>query len=183
MGFQIRIIVQSMIEFQNMEDAADACAGDRQHHPRALHRARRRSFACWRPAAPSTRRSRSIPQHTIGQLLYALGDGQWDIPALRLLLETIIPEQDRHGRLRGRARFPGPRPPDHAAERPQGRLREQRRHHDPARLHRRHRAPRDRAREGRASRSRPKSCCARKRSCCRKCSTASPTACRSSPAS
>jgi chemotaxis protein methyltransferase CheR len=32
------------------------------------------------------------PEHTIGRLLYALGDGQWDIPALRLLLETIIPE-------------------------------------------------------------------------------------------
>jgi two-component sensor histidine kinase len=32
------------------------------------------------------------PEHTMGCLLYALGDGQWDIPALRLLLETIIPE-------------------------------------------------------------------------------------------
>ena len=32
-------------------------------------------------------------EHTMGCLLYALGDGQWDIPALRLLLETIIPEQ------------------------------------------------------------------------------------------
>ncbi len=32
------------------------------------------------------------PEHTYGCLLYALGDGQWDIPALRLLLETIIPE-------------------------------------------------------------------------------------------
>jgi chemotaxis protein methyltransferase CheR len=31
------------------------------------------------------------PEHTDGCLLYALGDGQWDIPALRLLLETIIP--------------------------------------------------------------------------------------------
>ncbi|TIM16667.1 MAG: histidine kinase, partial [Mesorhizobium sp.] len=31
------------------------------------------------------------PQQTQGSLLYALGDGQWDIPALRLLLETIIP--------------------------------------------------------------------------------------------
>jgi two-component sensor histidine kinase len=30
---------------------------------------------------------------TRGELLYALGDGQWDIPALRVLLETIIPEQ------------------------------------------------------------------------------------------
>jgi chemotaxis protein methyltransferase CheR len=32
------------------------------------------------------------PEHTIGRMLYALGDGQWDIPALRVLLETIIPE-------------------------------------------------------------------------------------------
>jgi len=31
-------------------------------------------------------------EHTRGCLLYALGDGQWDIPALRVLLETIIPE-------------------------------------------------------------------------------------------
>jgi chemotaxis protein methyltransferase CheR len=31
--------------------------------------------------------------HTIGQLLYGLGDGQWDIPALRVLMETIIPEK------------------------------------------------------------------------------------------
>jgi nitrogen-specific signal transduction histidine kinase len=30
---------------------------------------------------------------THGQHLYALGDGQWDIPALRLLLEKIVPEQ------------------------------------------------------------------------------------------
>jgi two-component sensor histidine kinase len=32
------------------------------------------------------------PDHTVGNLLYDLGDGQWNIPALRLLLETIIPE-------------------------------------------------------------------------------------------
>ncbi|HEY0124343.1 MAG TPA: histidine kinase dimerization/phosphoacceptor domain -containing protein [Rhizobium sp.] len=31
------------------------------------------------------------PEHTRGRLLFTLGDGQWDIPALRLLLETIIP--------------------------------------------------------------------------------------------
>jgi two-component sensor histidine kinase len=29
---------------------------------------------------------------TQGQLFYALGDGQWDIPGLRLLLEKIVPE-------------------------------------------------------------------------------------------
>jgi two-component sensor histidine kinase len=30
---------------------------------------------------------------TQGRLLYALGDGQWDIPRLRVLLEKIIPEK------------------------------------------------------------------------------------------
>jgi two-component sensor histidine kinase len=33
------------------------------------------------------------PQDTQGRRLYELGDGQWDIPKLRLLLEKIIPEQ------------------------------------------------------------------------------------------
>jgi len=33
------------------------------------------------------------PEETQGRLLYSLGDGQWDIPALRVLLETIIPKQ------------------------------------------------------------------------------------------
>ena len=33
------------------------------------------------------------PEQTQGCLLYALGDGQWDIPALRVLLETIIPDR------------------------------------------------------------------------------------------
>src|SRR5580704_1359872 len=32
------------------------------------------------------------PSSTQGQLLYALGHGQWDIPGLRLLLEKIVPE-------------------------------------------------------------------------------------------
>jgi two-component sensor histidine kinase len=32
------------------------------------------------------------PEETQGKLLYALGDGQWDIPKLRLLLDKIIPE-------------------------------------------------------------------------------------------
>ena len=34
------------------------------------------------------------PEHTIGSLLYALGDHQWNIPALRILLETIIPQHE-----------------------------------------------------------------------------------------
>src|SRR3984957_2303549 len=32
------------------------------------------------------------PEETQGRLLYALGDGQWDIPKLRVLLDRIIPE-------------------------------------------------------------------------------------------
>ena len=33
------------------------------------------------------------PKNTQGRLLYTLGDGQWDIPKLRVLLEKIIPEK------------------------------------------------------------------------------------------
>jgi two-component sensor histidine kinase len=33
------------------------------------------------------------PEQTQGRLLYALGDGQWDIPKLHVLLEKIIPER------------------------------------------------------------------------------------------
>jgi two-component sensor histidine kinase/PAS domain-containing protein len=38
------------------------------------------------------------PEDTQGRLLYALGDGQWDIPKLHLLLEKIVPE---HGVMEG----------------------------------------------------------------------------------
>jgi len=47
------------------------------------------------------------PEHTQGRLLYELGDGQWDIPRLRVLLEKIIPE---HGVMEGyevEHEFPG----------------------------------------------------------------------------
>ncbi len=37
-------------------------------------------------------------EETQGRLLYDLGDGQWDIPALRTLLERIVPE---HGVMEG----------------------------------------------------------------------------------
>src|SRR5664279_1277354 len=33
------------------------------------------------------------PEDTQGKLLYALGNGQWDIPKLRVLLEKILPEK------------------------------------------------------------------------------------------
>jgi two-component sensor histidine kinase len=35
---------------------------------------------------------KASPEETQGRLLYALGDGQWDIPKLRVLLDKIIPE-------------------------------------------------------------------------------------------
>ena len=33
------------------------------------------------------------PKETVGRPLYELGNGQWDIPALRELLETVLPHQ------------------------------------------------------------------------------------------
>jgi two-component sensor histidine kinase len=47
------------------------------------------------------------PEHTVGRLLYALGDGQWDIPALRELLETIIPERVAMNGFEVNHDFPG----------------------------------------------------------------------------
>jgi two-component sensor histidine kinase len=46
------------------------------------------------------------PEQTQGRLLYALGDGQWDIPALRVLLETIIPERTSMDDFEVRHEFP-----------------------------------------------------------------------------
>ena len=46
-------------------------------------------------------------EHTMGCLLYDLGDGQWNIPALRLLLETIIPEKTSMDRFEVDHDFPG----------------------------------------------------------------------------
>jgi two-component system CheB/CheR fusion protein len=38
-------------------------------------------------------RFRATPEKTVGCLLYELGNGQWDIPALRELLETVLPHR------------------------------------------------------------------------------------------
>lgn len=32
-----------------------------------------------------------VPEHTVGNFIYDLGNGQWDIPGLRVLLEDVIP--------------------------------------------------------------------------------------------
>ena len=47
------------------------------------------------------------PEDTQGSLLYALGDGQWDIPKLRVLLEKIIPEQGEIKDYEVEHEFPG----------------------------------------------------------------------------
>ncbi|RJQ23066.1 MAG: PAS domain-containing sensor histidine kinase [Nitrospiraceae bacterium] len=38
---------------------------------------------------------RVIPEETIGNLIYDLGNGQWDIPSLRELLENILPKNNK----------------------------------------------------------------------------------------
>jgi PAS domain-containing protein len=35
------------------------------------------------------------PDETIGQFFYDLGDGEWDIPSLRTLLEDIVPQNTK----------------------------------------------------------------------------------------
>ncbi|RVH74302.1 sensor histidine kinase [Sinorhizobium meliloti] len=81
-----------MIDFQNIEDA--------QTLAQAIVNAIPEPFIvlddqfCVLAASRSFYETfKSDPEYTRGRLLYALGDGQWDIPALRVLLETIIPKQ------------------------------------------------------------------------------------------
>src|ERR1700730_2868388 len=45
--------------------------------------------------------------HTQGNLLYDLGDGQWDIPELRLLLGKILPERGAMENYEVEHDFPG----------------------------------------------------------------------------
>ena len=47
------------------------------------------------------------PDNTEGKLLYELGDGQWDIPKLRVLLEKIIPEHGTMEDYEVEHEFPG----------------------------------------------------------------------------
>lgn len=46
-------------------------------------------------------------EETFGRTLYSLGDGQWNIPALRLLLEDIIPERSEMDGFEVSHDFPG----------------------------------------------------------------------------
>jgi hypothetical protein len=47
------------------------------------------------------------PEQTVGRKLYDLGDGQWNIPALRELLEDILPKQQAMEGFEVEHDFPG----------------------------------------------------------------------------
>src|SRR6202167_1820924 len=80
---------------EQFTDAADACAlaqaiVDTIHEPAVVLNKDLRVIAASRSFYSAFKVS---PEETQGRLLYALGDGQWDIPKLRVLLEKIIPER------------------------------------------------------------------------------------------
>ena len=62
---------------------------------------------------------RTSPGETEGCQIYELGNRQWDIPALRTLLESVIPHRASVEGLRGRARFSDHWPAHHAGQRAQ----------------------------------------------------------------
>ena len=57
--------------------------------------------ACVRRISPSTPTFQVSQEETVGQLLYELGNRQWDIPKLRTLLGEVLPREARAERLRG----------------------------------------------------------------------------------
>lgn len=88
-------------DFRNQfTDIADACAlaqaiVDTVHEPVVVLDKGLRVIAASRSFYS---RFEVSPEDTQGRLLYELGDGQWDIPRLRVLLENIVPE---HGVMEG----------------------------------------------------------------------------------
>jgi PAS domain S-box-containing protein len=48
-----------------------------------------------------------IPEETVGQLIYDLGNEQWNIPRLRELLETILPQKATFDDYEVEHDFPG----------------------------------------------------------------------------
>jgi two-component sensor histidine kinase len=88
-------VMQSTVFREQFTDVADACAlaqgiVDTVREPVLVLDKELRVIAASRSFYSAFKVS---PADTQGRLLYALGDGQWDIPKLRLLLEKIIPEQ------------------------------------------------------------------------------------------
>ncbi len=48
-----------------------------------------------------------MPEETIGNFIYDLGDGQWDIPRLRVLIEEILPQSSSFNDYEVEHDFPG----------------------------------------------------------------------------
>ena len=95
-----------MFEFQKVEDAQTLAQAivDTIHDPLLVLDA---NF-CVLAASRSFYETFKVNEaQTQGRLLYTLGDGQWDIPALRLLLETIIPAQASMDGFEVEHDFPG----------------------------------------------------------------------------
>ena len=59
------------------------------------------------------------PEETENRLIYELGNGQWDIPDLRTLLEDIVPTSSVFNDFELEHDFPGHRPAGDAAQRAQ----------------------------------------------------------------
>ena len=57
-------------------------------------------------------------EETVGRFVYELGNGQWDIPALRMLLEVQVPEEVAVHDFEVEHDFPDDRTQEHAAQRP-----------------------------------------------------------------
>ena len=73
-------------------------------------------------ANPSFYRAfRAAPKATVGQFVYDLGDGQWDIPDLRKLLEEVVPARSEFKDFQVEQRLPGARTSHHAPQRPPNR--------------------------------------------------------------
>jgi chemotaxis protein methyltransferase CheR len=93
-------VMQTINFREQFTDVADACAlahsiVDTVREPVVVLDKKLRVIAASRSFYSSFK---VRPEDTQGRLLYTLGNGQWDIPKLRVLLEKIIPQ---HGMMEG----------------------------------------------------------------------------------
>ena len=75
-----------------LEGDRDVRPEHRGHGARAAPDSRLPPCACGPPTAPFIKPFRSLSEETENRLIYELGNGQWDIPDLRTLLEDIVPK-------------------------------------------------------------------------------------------
>ena len=94
-----------MMEFQNLQDAERLALAvvNTIHDPLLVLDSK---FCVLAASRSFYETFHVVPEHTIGRFLFSLGNGQWDIPALRQLLETIIPAQTAMDGFEVEAVFP-----------------------------------------------------------------------------